>query len=78
MVSFSDYISRAQDHTSIVRFASKEDNKYCGVSIIDDSLYEEKEKFKVILAQPMGGRLGEIVEAEVTLIPDQNDGMYSH
>lgn len=73
VVSFSDYISRAQDHTSIVRFASKEDNKNCGVSIIDDSLYEEKEKFKVILAQPMGGRLGGIVEAEVTIIPDQND-----
>ena len=59
-----------------MRFGRNEDNKYCTVTIIDDSLYEEEEKFKVILAQPMGGRLGEVKEAVVTIVPDQNDGMY--
>ena len=74
VVSFSDYISRAQDRNNIVRFDSNQDNRYCTITIIDDSLYEEDEKFKVILAQPMGGRLGDIVEAQVTILPDKNDG----
>ena len=74
VVSFSDYISRAQDRNNLVRFDRNQDNRYCPVTIIDDSLYEEVEKFKVILAEPMGGRLGGIVEAEVTILPDTNDG----
>ena len=74
VLSNSDYISRAQDHNNIVRFDRNEDNRYCSVTIIDDSLYEEEEKFKVILAEPMGGRLGDIVEAEVTIATDKNDG----
>ena len=59
-----------------MRFDKNEDNRYCTVTIIDDSLYEDEENFKVILSQPMGGRLGEIKEAVVVIEPDQNDGVY--
>ena len=76
MLSYSDYISRAADRDSIVRFDKNEDNRYCTVTIIDDSLYEDEENFKVILSRPMGGHLGEIKEAVVVIEPDQNDGVY--
>ena len=60
-----------------MRFDKNEDNRYCTVTIIDDSLYEDEENFKVILSQPMGGHLGEIKEAVVVIKPDQNDGVYN-
>ena len=46
------------------------------MTIIDDSLYEDEENFKVILSRPMGGHLGDIKEAVVVIEPDQNDGVY--
>lgn len=49
----------------------------CRIVVIDDSLYEEKETFHVLLSMPMGGRIGsEFPEAQVTIIPDKGDGKY--
>ena len=74
VTSFSDYISRAYDHRSIVRFDKGDGEKFCRVTIIDDSLFEEEEKFSVILAEPTGGRLGKISSTDVFIEPDKNDG----
>ncbi|XP_071087584.1 FRAS1-related extracellular matrix protein 2-like [Haliotis cracherodii] len=72
VTSFSDYITRSQDHRSIVRFDKDEKEKYCNVMIIDDSLYEVEENFTVILTEPMGGKIGDN-KTTVLIEPDKND-----
>ncbi|XP_074843128.1 FRAS1-related extracellular matrix protein 2 isoform X2 [Carettochelys insculpta] len=74
VLSYSDYISRPEDHNSILRFDKDEREKMCRIVIIDDSLYEEAETFDVLLSMPMGGRIGsEFPGTQVTIVPDKDD-----
>ncbi|KAL3878630.1 hypothetical protein ACJMK2_030964 [Sinanodonta woodiana] len=73
VLSYSDYITRAEDHNSVIRFDRNEDKKFCNVMVIDDSIYEEEEVFYVILSQPMGGRLGTFNTTKVHIKPDPSD-----
>ncbi|KAM7179831.1 FRAS1-related extracellular matrix protein 2 [Macrochelys suwanniensis] len=74
VLSYSDYISRPEDHNSILRFDKDEREKMCRIVIIDDSLYEEAETFDVLLSMPMGGRIGsEFSGTQVTIVPDKDD-----
>ncbi|XP_053316906.1 FRAS1-related extracellular matrix protein 3 [Spea bombifrons] len=74
VLSYSDYITRPDDHTSIIRFDKDETEKNCRILIIDDSLYEEDETFNVTLSMPMGGRVGsEFSSAKVVILADTDD-----
>lgn len=74
VLSYSDYISRPEDHHSVLRFDKGEVEKACRVVIIDDSLYEEDESFNLTLSMPMGGRLGpQYHTTTVNIVPDMDD-----
>ncbi|XP_040187457.1 FRAS1-related extracellular matrix protein 3 [Rana temporaria] len=74
VLSYSDYITRPDDHTSIIRFDKDETEKFCRIIIIDDSLYEEDEVFNVTLSMPMGGQVGaEYSSAKVVILADKDD-----
>uniref|UniRef100_A0A8C9QQD6 FRAS1 related extracellular matrix 2 n=1 Tax=Scleropages formosus TaxID=113540 RepID=A0A8C9QQD6_SCLFO len=73
VLSYSDYISRPEEHMSLLRFDTGEAQKACRVVIIDDSLYEEDESFNVTLSMPIGGRLGQYFTAKVTILSDFDD-----
>lgn len=79
VLSYSDYISRPEEHHSMLRFDKGETEKHCRVVVIDDSLYEAEESFNVTLTMPMGGRLGqEFSTTRVTILPDADDGEMLH
>lgn len=48
----------------------------CPVTIIDDSLYEDKEKFEVVLSGAIGGVISTKNNATVTILSDQKDGKF--
>ncbi|XP_078259348.1 FRAS1-related extracellular matrix protein 2-like [Rhinoraja longicauda] len=73
VLSYSDYITRPEDHKSVLRFDKDETERLCQVVIIDDSLYESEETFNVTLSMPMGGRLGDHPSTQVFIVPDPND-----
>uniref|UniRef100_G3VZM2 Calx-beta domain-containing protein n=1 Tax=Sarcophilus harrisii TaxID=9305 RepID=G3VZM2_SARHA len=73
VLSYSDYISRPEDHTSILRFDKDETEKRCRVIIIDDSLYEE-ETFNVTLSMAMGGQVAvRYPSTKVVILEDADD-----
>ncbi|XP_026776488.3 FRAS1-related extracellular matrix protein 2-like [Pangasianodon hypophthalmus] len=74
VLSFSDYISRPDERSSVLLFHRGQRESVCRVLIIDDSLYEGQESFNVTLATPMGGRLGaEHPSVHVVILPHRDD-----
>lgn len=75
VLSYSDYISRPEEHSSLIRFDRGEREKLCRVVIIDDSLYEGEESFNVTLSVPVVGRLGKhYTTTKVNIVEDLDDG----
>ncbi|XP_060078834.1 extracellular matrix protein 3-like [Ylistrum balloti] len=78
VTSGSDYISRPLHHSSIIRFDHSQSERFCKVTIIDDSLYEEEESFKVMLTDTFGGRLGNARNMSILIEPDPDDEPVFH
>ena len=60
-------------------FLKEETTKECPVIIIDDSLYENEEKFYVTLISHLGSRVNNERNSSVVVIaPDAKDGKITH
>lgn len=60
-------------------FLKEETTKECPVIIIDDSLYENEEKFYVTLISHLGSRINSERNSSVVVIaPDAKDGKITH
>jgi hypothetical protein len=59
----------------MIRFDKGEDKKMCTVTIIDDTLFEEEERFSLVLVQPMGGKIGKDRETVIVIGQDPVDGI---
>ena len=58
----------------MIRFNPGQAESFCPVTVIDDSLYEPDESFKVVLSQPTGGRIDPVLfETTVTIKVDPAD-----
>ncbi|XP_062590289.1 extracellular matrix protein 3-like [Saccostrea cucullata] len=73
VLSGSDYFSRPFDHRSVIRFGPQEQDRLCKVTLIDDSLYEGEESFKVVLTDVLGGQIGALNETIILIEPDAED-----
>ncbi|XP_069779228.1 FRAS1-related extracellular matrix protein 3 [Narcine bancroftii] len=74
ILSYSDFITRPEDHTSVIRFDKEEIERFCRIVIIDDSLYEEEESFNVTISMPMGGQVGkQHPTTRIIILPDVAD-----
>ena len=66
--------TRENPNQSVIRFNPGQDEAFCEVTIIDDSLYEPAESFKVKLSQPTGGKIDpDRFETEITIVVDPAD-----
>lgn len=72
--SSSDFISRAANENSVIRFEKGEDVKTCSVAIVNDMLYETEERFYLVLHEPRGGRIGKNGQTMIVIVPDESDG----
>ena len=60
----------------MIRFGPQETDKVCRVTVIDDSLYEAEESFKVVLADVLGGQIGVRNETVIFIEADATDGNF--
>ena len=72
--SHNDYIHRPRQFSSTIQFQEGQKLKMCPVIIIDDSLYEKREAFKVRIADAWTGMVDAAhSEVSVTILPDKKD-----
>ena len=60
-----------------VTFGPGQTSRTVPIRIVRDDLVEEEETFGLQLDNPVGGQLGNVTEAEVTLIDDDVGGVIS-
>ncbi|XP_061595611.1 FRAS1-related extracellular matrix protein 2-like [Cololabis saira] len=74
VLSYSDFISRPEEHGSLLHFDPGEREKLCRVVVIDDSLYEAEESFNLTLSLPVGGRVSKhYPTTKVNILEDIDD-----
>ena len=57
-----------------VNFEKGVKEKFCAVRIIDDTLYEGRETFHVVLSMVHGGMITQHNVSQVTILPHSEDG----
>uniref|UniRef100_A0A3Q2CRS4 Fras1 related extracellular matrix 3 n=1 Tax=Cyprinodon variegatus TaxID=28743 RepID=A0A3Q2CRS4_CYPVA len=72
-----DYSERPNTEASIITFLPGESEKPCVVGLMDDSIHEEEEEFRLVLGSPKskspyGASIGEQKDALVTITDDKD------